>query len=202
MLLPGTAALAMFPETLVGTYVASPPASVPAGTGFVVAVMLTNSGTEAWKTTPPGLVDLSYHWYDAAGATGIWGGARPPPGAGVAPPPPPPAWPPDAAPCERRSRCDRDGERHRDRAARGLRMRVDVRPGARRRRLVRVTGQSDGAPSHQRGADHLLRRVQQRRARGRVLRRDQDAADDRHEHGQSAVGRERSEPDRPQLPPP
>ena len=69
MLLPGTAALAMFPETLVGTYVASPPASVPAGTGFVVAVMLTNSGTEAWKTTPPGLVDLSYHWYDAAGTS-------------------------------------------------------------------------------------------------------------------------------------
>src|SRR5256714_12994582 len=86
MLLPGTAALAMFPETLVGTYVASPPASVPAGSGFVVSVMLTNSGTETWKTTPPGLVDLSYHWYDAAGATRPWGPPGPRARAGGAPP--------------------------------------------------------------------------------------------------------------------
>src|SRR5256714_14246068 len=85
MLLPGTAALAMFPETLVATYVASPPGSVPAGSGFVVSVMLTNTGTETWKSTAPGQVNLSYHWYDAASATVVWDGARTPLGTDVAP---------------------------------------------------------------------------------------------------------------------
>ena len=85
MLLPGGAALAMPAETLIATYVASPPASVPASTTFVVAVMLNNTGTDTWKSIAPGLVNLSYHWYDASGATVIWDGARTPLGGDVAP---------------------------------------------------------------------------------------------------------------------
>src|SRR2546423_6150276 len=85
MLLPGGVALAMPAETLVATYVAAPPAAVRAGNAFVVSVMLTNTGTDAWKTTAPGLINLSYHWYDAAGATVLWDGARTPLGGDVAP---------------------------------------------------------------------------------------------------------------------
>src|SRR5437867_6590393 len=85
MLLPGGPALARPAETLVATYVASPPPTVPAGNPFVVSVMLTNTGTEAWKSTAPGLVTLSYHWYDPSGATLIWDGARTPLGGDVAP---------------------------------------------------------------------------------------------------------------------
>ncbi|HEX9267273.1 MAG TPA: hypothetical protein VF965_07305, partial [Candidatus Limnocylindria bacterium] len=85
MLLPGGAALAMPAETLVATYTASPPGSVPASNAFVVSVMLTNTGTETWKSTAPGLVNLSYHWYDASGTTVIWDGARTPLGGDVAP---------------------------------------------------------------------------------------------------------------------
>src|SRR5439155_1293358 len=72
MLLPGGVALAMPAETLVATYTASPPGSVPASNAFVVSVMLTNTGTETWRSTAPGLVNLSYHWYDASGTTVIW----------------------------------------------------------------------------------------------------------------------------------
>ncbi|MGH2471312.1 MAG: SpoIID/LytB domain-containing protein [Candidatus Limnocylindria bacterium] len=85
LLLPGGAALAMPAETLVATYVASPPASVPASNAFVVSVALTNNGTETWKSTAPGLVNLSYHWYDASGAVVVWDGARTPLGGDVAP---------------------------------------------------------------------------------------------------------------------
>ncbi len=85
MLLPGGAALAMPAKTLVATYVASPPGSVPAGSAFVVSVMVTNTGTDSWKSTAPGLVNLSYHWYDPSGATVLWDGARTPLGGDVAP---------------------------------------------------------------------------------------------------------------------
>src|SRR5438067_2191244 len=85
MLLPGTAALAMPAKTFIATYVAAPPGSVAAGATFVVSVMLTNTGTDTWKTTAPGLVDLSYHWYDPSGAPVVWDGARTPIGADVAP---------------------------------------------------------------------------------------------------------------------
>jgi SpoIID/LytB domain protein len=85
MLLPGGAALAMPAETLVATYGASPPASVPASTAFVVSVMLTNTGTERWRSTPPGQMNLSYHWYDSSGAVVVWDGARTALGADVAP---------------------------------------------------------------------------------------------------------------------
>src|SRR5258706_771145 len=85
MLLPGGAALAMPAETLVATYVASPPASVPAGNAFVVSVMLTNSGTEMWRSTAPGLVKLSYHLYDPTRATGLLDRARTPPSGDSAP---------------------------------------------------------------------------------------------------------------------
>src|SRR5437588_12972082 len=84
MLLPGTAALAMPAKTFIATYVASPPGSVGAGATFVVSVMLTNTGTDTWKTTAPGLVDLSYHGYDRSGAPVGWGGARTPIAADVA----------------------------------------------------------------------------------------------------------------------
>jgi SpoIID/LytB domain protein len=72
-------------ETLLANYVASPPGSVAAGATFVVAVTVTNGGTDTWKSTPPGQVNLSYHWYDAAGATVVWDGARTALGADVAP---------------------------------------------------------------------------------------------------------------------
>src|SRR5713101_4150192 len=85
MLLTGTAALATPAETLAGTYVASPPASVPASTAFVVSGMLSNTGTVTWKSARPGLINLSYHWYDASGTTVIWDGARTPLGGDVAP---------------------------------------------------------------------------------------------------------------------
>ena len=42
------------------------------------SVMLTNTGTDAWKTTAPGLINLSYHWYDAAGNLLEWNGLRTP----------------------------------------------------------------------------------------------------------------------------
>ena len=85
MLLPGGAALAMPAETLIATYVASPPTGVPAGSAFLVSVALTNTGTETWKSTAPGQVNVSYHWYDASGATVVWDGARTPLGGDVAP---------------------------------------------------------------------------------------------------------------------
>src|SRR5438552_15193434 len=85
MLLPGGAALAMPAKTFIATYVASPPGSVAAGTGFVVSVALTNTGNEVWKSTAPGLVNLSYHWYDPSGAPVVWDGARTPLGGDIAP---------------------------------------------------------------------------------------------------------------------
>src|SRR5207237_10568552 len=85
MLLPGGAALAMPAKTLVATYVASPPGSVAAGTAFVVSVALSNTGTDTWKSTAPGLVNLSYHWYDPSGAPVVWDGARTPLGGDIAP---------------------------------------------------------------------------------------------------------------------
>src|ERR1700682_4497941 len=85
MLLPGSAALAMPAKTLVATYVASPPASVPASMSFVVSVLLTNTGTDMWKSTAPGVINVSYHWYDASGSPLVWDGARTPLGGDVAP---------------------------------------------------------------------------------------------------------------------
>src|SRR6267378_5963018 len=85
LLLQGGTVLAMPAKTLVATYVASPPTSVPAGTTFVVPVMLTNTGTDTWKSTAPGLINLSYHWYDASGGTVLWDGTRSPLGGDVAP---------------------------------------------------------------------------------------------------------------------
>src|SRR5436190_1717705 len=85
MLLPGSAALAMPAKTLIATYVAVPPGSVAAGATVVVSVALTNTGTEIWKSTAPGLVNLSYHWYDPSGAAVVWDGARTALGADIAP---------------------------------------------------------------------------------------------------------------------
>ena len=85
MLLPGGVALAMPAETLIATYVASPPASVPAGGAFLISVALNNTGTEAWKSAAPGIVNASYHWYDPLGAVVVWDGVRTPLGGDVAP---------------------------------------------------------------------------------------------------------------------
>jgi stage II sporulation protein D len=85
LLLPGGVALAIPAETLTATYAASPPASVPASGTVVIPVTLTNTGTENWKSTAPGLVNASYHWYDASGVVVVWDGTRTPLGADVAP---------------------------------------------------------------------------------------------------------------------
>ncbi|TMC73721.1 MAG: SpoIID/LytB domain-containing protein [Chloroflexi bacterium] len=86
MLMPGAIVLARQDgETLLATYVVSAPASVGAGTTFVVPVTVTNTGTDTWKSTAPGLVNLSYHWYDASGATVVWDGARTPLGGDLPP---------------------------------------------------------------------------------------------------------------------
>src|SRR5207302_1139550 len=74
-----------YPKTLIATYVASPPGSVAAGAAFVVSVALSNTGTDTWKSTAPGLVNLSYHWYDPSGAPVVWDGARTPLGGDIAP---------------------------------------------------------------------------------------------------------------------
>jgi SpoIID/LytB domain protein len=82
---PGVA-YAMPAETLVATYVATPPAQVPAGTAFVVPTTLTNTGTEAWRASGGfGQINASYHWYTPDGATLVWDGARTPLGADVLP---------------------------------------------------------------------------------------------------------------------
>jgi SpoIID/LytB domain protein len=83
--LPGSVALAMPAETLLATYNPTPPPQVPAGNTFLVPTVLTNTGTEAWRSSGAGLVNVSYHWYDASGATLVWDGARTPLGADVAP---------------------------------------------------------------------------------------------------------------------
>ncbi|MDQ2953212.1 MAG: SpoIID/LytB domain-containing protein, partial [Chloroflexota bacterium] len=75
------------PLTLLSaTYaVAIPPVTAGAGVSFSVSVQLTNTGDEAWTTAGSFPVNLSYHWYDASGATVLWDGARNPIGAAVPP---------------------------------------------------------------------------------------------------------------------
>ena len=67
--------------------VVTPPTlpSFIAGGTYDVPVVLKNTGAAAWNATGPNLVDVSYHWIDAAGNTVIWDGTRTPLAADVAP---------------------------------------------------------------------------------------------------------------------
>jgi len=60
------------------------PALVTGGT-YSISVPVTNSGAVPWNTTGTNLVDLSYHWHDAAGNTVVWDGTRTALGADIAP---------------------------------------------------------------------------------------------------------------------
>ena len=66
---------------LSATYVATPPASVGAGSLTLVPVTVTNAGDEPWLASGPTPVNLSYHWYDAQGAVAVWNGTRAPLGS-------------------------------------------------------------------------------------------------------------------------
>jgi len=67
--------------------VVTPPTlpSFIAGGTYDVPVTLKNTGAAAWNATGPNLVDVSYHWIDAAGNTVIWDGTRTPLAANVDP---------------------------------------------------------------------------------------------------------------------
>ena len=47
-----------------------------AGASYTIPVPVTNRGTAAWNATGANLVDLAYHWHDAAGNTVVWDGLR------------------------------------------------------------------------------------------------------------------------------
>ncbi|TME98519.1 MAG: hypothetical protein E6I40_00065, partial [Chloroflexi bacterium] len=69
-------ALAAPSPILAATYLATVPPQAGAGTTVQVPVTLTNIGSEIWNATGPNPVNLSYHWYDGAGAVAVWDGAR------------------------------------------------------------------------------------------------------------------------------
>ena len=54
-------------------------------TTYTVNVPISNSGVAAWNATGANLVDLSYHWTNAAGQVVVWDGARTPLPADVPP---------------------------------------------------------------------------------------------------------------------
>ena len=54
------------------------------GTTYAVNVPVTNRGTALWNAAGQNLVDLSYHWTDAAGKVVVWDGARSPLAADLA----------------------------------------------------------------------------------------------------------------------
>ncbi len=69
-----------------GYQVATPPASAPAAGTIQIPVALTNTGNQTWNAAGANPVNLTYHWYDAAGtAAVVWDGVRTPLGADVAP---------------------------------------------------------------------------------------------------------------------
>ena len=70
--------------TLNATYtIATPPISVAAGATLAVQVQVNNNGDEAWNSTGLNAVNLTYHWYDAAGQTVVWEGQRTPLGGDI-----------------------------------------------------------------------------------------------------------------------
>ncbi|TMC35306.1 MAG: hypothetical protein E6J24_04330, partial [Chloroflexi bacterium] len=75
-LLAGSPALAN-PGVFGAAYgTATIPATIVATSTFQVSVSLTNTGDEPWTTGGSNPVNLSYHWYDAAGTPQVWEGAR------------------------------------------------------------------------------------------------------------------------------
>ena len=77
------------PVTALAAFVAAvTPPTLPsfiAGGTYDVPIILKNIGATAWNATGPNLVDVSYHWSDAAGKTVIWDGTRTPLAANVEP---------------------------------------------------------------------------------------------------------------------
>lgn len=73
------------PTTSATYTVATPPTTIAAGGNSSIAVALTNTGNQTWNTTGANPVNLSLHWYDAAGGTVLWDGPRTPLGAAVEP---------------------------------------------------------------------------------------------------------------------
>ena len=47
-----------------------------AGATYTIPVPVSNRGTVAWNSSGANLIDLAYHWHDAAGNTVVWDGAR------------------------------------------------------------------------------------------------------------------------------
>jgi SpoIID/LytB domain protein len=63
--------------TASATYaVTTPPTTIPAGGNAQIAVALTNTGNQTWNTAGANPVNLSLHWYDAAGNSVLWDGPR------------------------------------------------------------------------------------------------------------------------------
>gem|GEM_PF-1634242 len=71
---------AAYPVQAVPAYAASFGAvtlpSFLAGATYTIPVPVTNRGTAAWNSSGANLIDLAYHWHDAAGNTVVWDGAR------------------------------------------------------------------------------------------------------------------------------
>src|SRR5258706_25891 len=71
---------------LAATYtVPAPPTAMVQGVSSQVNVLVQNSGDELWGSAGANAVNLSYHWYDAAGVPVGWEGARTALGAAVPP---------------------------------------------------------------------------------------------------------------------
>src|SRR5258706_673147 len=73
------------PTTSATYTLATVAASVASSGTLVVPVTITNTSNQPWNATGPNPVNLSYHWYDAAGNVVVWEGARTPLGADVPP---------------------------------------------------------------------------------------------------------------------
>ncbi|HEV8228993.1 MAG TPA: hypothetical protein VGQ86_03465, partial [Candidatus Limnocylindria bacterium] len=64
---------------LAATYtVPTPPTTIVQSASAQVPVTIQNTGDEIWAPAGQTPVNLSYHWYDAAGAPVVWEGARTP----------------------------------------------------------------------------------------------------------------------------
>ncbi|HUG05592.1 MAG TPA: SpoIID/LytB domain-containing protein [Candidatus Limnocylindria bacterium] len=78
-LLLATAVLAAPTPVLSALYnVPAPPTALIPGASVQVQMTLQNIGNENWNATGANAVNLSYHWYDAAGNAVLWDGPRTP----------------------------------------------------------------------------------------------------------------------------
>ncbi len=64
--------------------VPTPPTSLVQSASAQVSITVQNVGNESWNVAGANPVNLSYHWYDAAGNAVTWDGPRTPLGADVA----------------------------------------------------------------------------------------------------------------------